>query len=190
MSNILQINSQDYDDDDIIAGNVIVNNEGKTQEIIINVQESERGARGIGIPEGGTPGQVMVKQSLEDFNVAWTTLDIPTRTSELINDNGFITMSQVPVTSVNGMTGDVVISTSGVTQIYRGENEPSGDNILVWIDTSPPTHPNAMLTSDGKWFITSEGEDFVVAEEIQLFTSDNKEFIEANNKKFITKGEI
>ena len=90
MSNILLINSQDYDDDDLIAGNVIVDNEGKTQEIIINVQDSERGARGIGIPEGGTPGQVMVKQSLEDFNVAWTNLNIPTRTSDLINDTDFV----------------------------------------------------------------------------------------------------
>ena len=215
MSNILMINSQDYDDDDLIAGNVIVDNEGKTQEIIINVQEAERGPRGVGIPEGGTPGQILVKSSENDFSVAWTNLDIPTKTSELINDSGFITMSQVPVTSVNGMTGDVVIPTGqGVAQIYRGSDQPTDENILIWIDTSAPTHPNAMLTSEGDWFITSEGEDFVVAESTQLYTSDDarfmtndgkgfalveqtplytsddKEFYEATNKQFITKGEI
>ena len=102
----------------------------------------------------------------------------------------------------------------GPQQVYRGETEPTDENILIWIDTSAPTHPNAMLTSEGDWFITSEGEDFVVAdwtslytsdnnkfmtndgkgfalaEAIPLYTNDNKEFIEANNKKFITKGEI
>lgn len=145
MSNILQINSQDYDDDDIIAGNVIVNNEGKTQEIIVNVQESERGPRGVGIPEGGTTGQILVKSSENDFSVAWTNLDIPTKTSELINDSGFITMSQVPV------------------EVYRGADQPTDEDILVWIDTSESPTPtgNVLITSDGKTFITSDNKTFI-----------------------------
>ena len=39
-------------------------------------------------------------------------LDIPTATSELTNDSGFITASQAPVQSVNGQTGAVVIDTA------------------------------------------------------------------------------
>ena len=187
MSNILQINSQDYDDDDIIAGNVIVNNEGKTQEIIINVQESERGPRGVGIPEGGTPGQVMVKQSLEDFNVAWTTLDIPTRTSELINDTDFVSDDHYVHTDNNFTTpekeklddlanitiiGDNLTLTNGrldavggdEAQVYRGDVEPTDENILIWIDTcQSPLVGIQFITQDDKDFITSDDNIFTTS---------------------------
>lgn len=56
-------------------------------------------------------------------------LVIPTATSELINDSGFITSA--PVTSVNGQTGDVIIS-AGVTSV----NGQTGD-VLLTIPTVP-----------------------------------------------------
>lgn len=56
-------------------------------------------------------------------------LFIPTATSELTNDSGFITSA--PVTSVNGQTGDVVIS-AGVTSV----NGQTGDVVLT-IPTVP-----------------------------------------------------
>ena len=143
MSNILQINSQDYDDDDIIAGNVIVNNEGKTQEIIVNVQESERGPRGVGIPEGGTPGQVMVKQSLEDFNVAWTNLDIPTKTSDLINDTDFVSDDHYVHTDNNFTTPEKekLDNLANITTI--------GDNLTL---------TNGRLDASGEGGVTSVNE--------------------------------
>lgn len=118
---------------------------------------------------------------------------------------------QHPISAITGL--QEALDNSG-KQIYRGSDQPIDENILIWIDTSAPTHPNAMLTSEGDWFITSEGEDFVVAEstqlytsddarfmtndgkgfalveQIPLYTSDDKEFYEATNKQFITKGEI
>lgn len=42
---------------------------------------------------------------------------IPSATSDLTNDSGFITSAQAPVQSVNGQTGNVVIPTSEWTQI-------------------------------------------------------------------------
>lgn len=156
MSNILLINSQDYDDDDLIAGNVIVDNEGKTQEIIINVQEAERGPRGVGIPEGGTTGQIMVKSSDDDFNVAWTDLDVPTKTSDLVNDSGFITSSDIPVTSVNGQTGDVTINVPTKTSNLLNDSDfqTSADtaSYIAIHNASNTAHPdirNKVNTIDG-----------------------------------------
>ena len=42
---------------------------------------------------------------------------VPTKTSELTNDSGYITSSQAPVQSVNGKTGNVTVSTTFVA--YR-----------------------------------------------------------------------
>lgn len=49
-------------------------------------------------------------------------------------------------------------------QIYKGDDEPTDENILIWIDTSGVTPTGT-----------------------QLITSDNLEFITANNEKFILK---
>lgn len=60
---------------------------------------------------------------------------------------------------------DVAVSfAGGKVQIYRGEDEPTDENILIWIDTSGVTPTGT-----------------------QLITSDNLEFITANNEKFILK---
>lgn len=46
---------------------------------------------------------------------------IPTKTSQLTNDSGYIT--SVPVTSVNGETGDVIIS---ALQVVLQSIQPTG----------------------------------------------------------------
>ena len=124
MSNILQINQRDYVGDDL-GSNVIVNDLYDYQEIDITVQENERGPRGIGIPQGGNPGQILVKNSQDDFSVVWqdkpvandgtltiqkngstvqtftansdvnktANIEVPTKTSQITNDSGFITNS-------------------------------------------------------------------------------------------------
>lgn len=94
---------------------------------------------------------------------------------------------QHPISAITGL--QEALDNSG-KQVYRGADQPTDENILIWIDTSAPVQHNAMLTSDGKWFMTSDNKEFVVSDGIALLTSDNKEFYEATHKQFITKGEI
>lgn len=49
-----------------------------------------------------------------------TEADVPTKTSDLENDSGFITASDIPVTSVNGKTGDVVLNASDIITAGNG----------------------------------------------------------------------
>lgn len=226
MSNILLINSQDYDDDDMIAGNVIVDDNGHVQEITINVQEAERGPQGEGIIAGGNPGQIMVKQSPEDYDIAWenplvtsvngktggvvlnasdvgampdstvipkvndgkltvkrngetiTTftanqksdtvadINVPTKTSELENNSGFVEDPNYVHTDNNfnnglknklSMLADIkyignnlslrpngtldATDQSSPKQVYRGPNQPTSSDVLIWIDTSEVLTP-------------------------------------------------
>ena len=53
---------------------------------------------------------IVTKEKLEAVEAA-----IPTKTSQLDNDSGFITSA--PVTSVNGKTGDVTLSATDVSAI-------------------------------------------------------------------------
>lgn len=94
---------------------------------------------------------------------------------------------QHPISAITGL--QEALDNSG-KQVYQGADQPTDEKILIWIDTSTPVQHNAMLTSDGKWFMTSDNKEFVVSDGIALYTSDNKEFYEATHKKFITKGEI
>ena len=131
MSNILSIDLKDFDEDDLLAGNIIYNETGKTQVISINVQENERGPRGYGVPAGGSNGQIIVKQSDQDYDMAWTNLNVPTKTSDLTNDSGFITASNIPVTSVNGQTGDVTVNVpTRTSQLVNDSTYQTADNVL------------------------------------------------------------
>lgn len=53
--------------------------------------KGDKGDAGEGLPEGGTAGQVLVKKSSTDYDMEWDTLNIPSKTSDLTNDSGFIT---------------------------------------------------------------------------------------------------
>lgn len=78
---------------------------------------------------GGATSYVLTKASDADYDFTWSagggggggvisvngqtgvvTLAIPTKTSELTNNSGFITAAQAPVQSVNGQTGTVSLS--------------------------------------------------------------------------------
>lgn len=55
-------------------------------------------------------------------------------------------------------------------QIYKGPDEPTDPNILIWIDTSEePVVKGRLLTADGEPFITVDGQNFLVAQ-----TNDNQ----------------
>ena len=84
-----------------------------------------KGDPGAGFPTGGSTGEVLRKASDEDYEAEWHTLTaedvgalpddtpIPTKTSDLTNDSGFVNAAgaaaAAPVQSVNGQTGAVTV---------------------------------------------------------------------------------
>lgn len=61
----------------------------------------------------------------------------------------------------------VDVAYGGVKQIYRGPDEPTDENILIWIDTSGVTPTKTQLiTSDNLEFITANDENFILKEVI------------------------
>lgn len=109
------------------------------------------------VPSGGTSGQVLTKSSNSDYALEWSTpsgsvssvngqtgavvLDaedvgalpsstvIPTKTSQLTNDSGFITSA--PVTSVNSKTGAVNLTASDVGALPDSTAIPSKTSDLT-----------------------------------------------------------
>lgn len=57
--------------------------------------------------------------------------DIPSKTSELENDTGYITATQAPVQSVNGQTGDVVLNAESVGALPSTTKIPSATSDLT-----------------------------------------------------------
>lgn len=142
----------------ITGGNrvTITDEEGDNTFDVMNGTQGEQGEPGEGVPTGGVTGQVLKKRSNTDFDTYWAnesggvtsvngqtgavvldaddvgalpdTTVIPTKTSDLTNDSGFITDAGVtsfngqtgavtyaaPVQSVNGATGTVVLDAEDV----------------------------------------------------------------------------
>lgn len=77
-------------------------------------------------------------KSLSDLGVAAAS-DVPTKTSDLQNDSGFITSA--PVSSVNGNTGAVVLTASDVGSIAAPSSPSIGDIVVYanneWKSKSP-----------------------------------------------------
>ena len=118
-----------------------------------------------------------------------TTLDInvPTKTSDLINDTGYVEDANYVHTDNNFTTGlksklegladiqtigDNLTLTNGrldavggdEAQVYRGEVEPTDENILIWIDTyQSPLVGIQFITQDDKDFITSDDNIFTTS---------------------------
>lgn len=78
-------------------------------------------------------------------------------------------VSGVNIKTINGNSligsGNINITGGDKAQVYRGATEPTGENILIWIDTSESPTPtdNTLITSDGKTFITSDNKTFITA---------------------------
>lgn len=87
-------------------------------------EQGIQGEPGEGLPTGGTTGQVPVKQSNADYDIAWETLPA------------------APVTSVNGQTGAVVLDATDVgadaagsaAQALSDANDYT-DNAVAGVDT-------------------------------------------------------
>ena len=136
--------------EEITGGNrvTITDAEGETSFDVMNGAQGEQGEPGEGVPAGGAQGQVLKKRSNTNYDTYWTNesgtvlsvngmtgavvLDaddvgalpddtfIPTKTSDLTNDSGFVNANQAataaPVQSVNGQTGNVSAIPSGGTE--------------------------------------------------------------------------
>lgn len=116
-----------------ILGNIDIDNKGDIQQQIddisslIMVPDSELSSSSTNAVQNK-----IIKQALD--NKADKT-DIPTKTSQLTNDAGFLTSTTAPVTSVNGYTGKVNIDLSGLnridgleSRIAELENASGGDD--------------------------------------------------------------
>lgn len=157
----------------ITGGNrvTITDADGDTTFDVMNGAQGEQGEPGEGVPTGGVTGQVLKKRTNTDYDTYWANesggvtsvngqtgaviLDaddvgalpddtfIPTKTSDLTNDSGFITDAGVtsfngmtgavaytaPVQSVNGATGTVVLDAEDVGAMSKWE--------LLWTNASP-----------------------------------------------------
>lgn len=135
--------------EEITGGNrvTITDAEGETSFDVMNGAQGAQGEPGEGVPAGGAQGQVLKKRSNADYDTEWAnesgtvlsvngqtgavvldaddvgalpdTTVIPTKTSDLTNDSGFVNATQAaaaaPVQSVNGQTGNVSAIPSGGT---------------------------------------------------------------------------
>lgn len=90
---------------------------------------------------------------------------IPTKTSQLANDSGFLTSA--PVTSVNGQTGDVTIASNGAL-VYTAESLSAFTNILSYDDMI-----NAVTAGREIWLIYNS--DYYSLNKL-LQTSDRTDF--------------
>ncbi len=84
---------------------------------------------------------------------------IPSNTSQLNNDSGFITSENVPVKSVNGKTGDVALNAADV-------GLGNVDNIKQYSESNPPPYP--VLSVNGK-----TGGVNLVASDVGAVSTDN-----------------
>lgn len=80
----------------------------------------------------GKTGAVNI--TADDVGALPSTTKIPTKTSDITNDSGFITDADIPVKSVNGQTGNVDLDKSDI-----GLNNV--DNIKQYSASNPPPYP-------------------------------------------------
>lgn len=83
------------------SGKYLTTNGTTASWATVNALPSQTGQSGKYLTTNGT-------------SASWSSISIPTTTSDLTNDSGFITSADIPVTSVNTKTGDVVLTASDV----------------------------------------------------------------------------
>lgn len=166
----------------ITGGNrvTITDEEGDNTFDVMNGTQGEQGEPGEGVPTGGVTGQVLKKRTNTDYDTYWANesggvtsvngqtgdvvLTIPTKTSDLTNDSGFVNASgassAAPVQSVNGMTGAVVVNDVGTISMsasWSGSN-PYTQTVTVSgatvtanskVDLQPDASTLAQLINDG-----------------------------------------
>lgn len=162
----------------ITGGNrvTITDADGDTSFDVMNGAQGEQGEPGEGVPAGGAQGQVLKKASNADFDTFWANesgvlsvngqtgdvvLPIPTKTSDLTNDSGFVdasgASSAAPVQSVNGQTGNV--QTITLLDVY-----PVGSIYMSVNATSPATLFGGTWEQIKDTFLLSAGDTYTAGD--------------------------
>ena len=98
---------------------------------------------GVASPVTSVNGQTgAVVLDAADVGALPDTTTIPTKTSDLTNDSGFITSAQAPVQSVNGQTGSVVVNDvryfdNYSNGYYSNDDDLTVTNILIQLAHTP-----------------------------------------------------
>ena len=133
--------------------------------IIVPGSGGGSGGDGVGSVNGKT-GDVVLNAA--DVGALPNTTIIPSKTSQLTNDSGYITESSAPVKSVDGETGDVVTNAIKTTQQNLTDAQKTQARINIGAGTSSfdgnysslsgkPTIPsNTSQLNNDSGFITSE----------------------------------
>lgn len=119
----LRINGHSYDVKD--SGSVRFD-----ESMSLSDAEKERARNNIGAGTGGGSGDVesvngqtgVVVLDAEDVGALPSDTVIPSKTSDLQNDSGFITSGEAPVQSVNGQTGSVQLSIPSKTSDLQNDS--------------------------------------------------------------------
>lgn len=140
---------------------------GNMSAAFIIVPGSGGGSGGGGVNSvNGKTGDVVLNAA--DVGALPNTTTIPSKTSQLTNDSGYITESSAPVKSVDGKTGDVVTNAIKTTQqnltdaqktqarINIGAGTSSFDGNYSSLSNKPPIPSNTSQLNNDSGFITSE----------------------------------
>ena len=169
---------------------------GNMSAAFIIVPGSGGGSGGSGVDSvNGMTGDVVLNAA--DVGALPNTTTIPSKTSQLTNDSGFITSESAPVKSVNGKTGDVVLTatdvgalpTSGGTltgnlTVGSANIQTNGYVVGTWLQGTATNH----LTNAATKIAVQDGSGWVyhrTAEEIKsdigLSNVDNVKQYSASN---------
>lgn len=140
---------------------------GNMSAAFIIVPGSGGGSGGGGVDSvNGMTGDVVLNAA--DVGALPNTTTIPSKTSQLTNDSGYITESSVPVKSVDGETGAVVTNAIKSTQqnlsdaqktqarINIGAGTSSFDGNYNSLSNKPPIPSKTSQLNNDSGFITSE----------------------------------
>lgn len=145
-----------------------------------------KGKDGVGVPTGGTTGQVLAKLSNNDFDFKWITSevtinDIPTKTSELTNDSGFI--SSIP----NEYVTDSELNAKGYLTEHQDISHLATKNEIPSIDgLASETYVTNYAQPKGD-YLTSIPSEYITETELNnaISSKANKNDIPVNNNQLI-----
>lgn len=120
-----------------------------------------------------------IKEEVEDMGFA--SIDaVPTRTSQIENDSGYITKNDLLVTSVNGKIGDVVIPTFsgkyvdlvGLPTLFNGDYDKLTNKPTLFKATDQAVqrvrYYSAVTNSSGVWTLDLTNEGFAKVLDVQV----------------------
>jgi hypothetical protein len=120
----ITVSPQDISYIEIEAGHEVTEIKSEDVQVIVEggTTQGVPGPAGIGVPSGGTPGQVIIKSGESDYSTEWTTIDT-SKSWEFYAMNVEYTGVETALAS-----GDVLECTIDGNTIYRFINGTDGAN--------------------------------------------------------------